>query len=115
MRRIVVFYVLAALIDDLYTFYMVGLRKALFELNPMNQIVETSPLLYLVLQAFKEPLCLVVLFIVSSLFYYSFYNLNKRAAAIGSRLIVLSGVLARWIPVVWNLWVLGRFLAQSST
>ncbi len=112
MKRILVLlYGLAALLDDLYTFYMVGVRRFLIELNPVNRVVEVNPWLYLVLQALKEPVCLLGLILASILFYNSFYMINKRAAVIGSRLIFLGGVFARWVPVVWNLWVLGRFLA----
>lgn len=115
MKRYVVGYSVAAVLDDLYTFYMVGLRRVFVELNPINRIVETNPFMYLVLQFFKEVTGFALVLSLAVLFYYVFYRYDVRAAVIGSRIICLGGVLARWVPVLWNLWVLGRFLALSST
>ena len=102
MKKYSIAYITAAVLDDIYTFYMVGIKQALTELNPVNKIVEHNPWVYLAFQAVKEPICLLVLLLVSVLFYYSFYRINRKAAAFGSKLILVSGILARWLPVIHN-------------
>ncbi len=102
-RRFLLLYVMGALVDDILTFYFVGIAHVWTETNPYNMIVDSNPYMFLALQLIKETITILMIYGIVRLLYSLSSRLNPATptAYYCSRLIMCTAILSRWYPIMY--------------